>query len=48
MAKEVLLVACSIPQLQGPDRNRGLPVFQHDEAQMAVREITPDMSQIKF
>ena len=46
MAKEVLLVACSIPQLEGPDRNRGL--FQHDETQMAVWETTPDMSQVTF
>lgn len=30
----------------GPDRNRGL--FQHDETQMAVRETTPDMSQVTF
>lgn len=39
-------VACSIPQLWGPDRNCGL--FQHDETQMAVRETTPDMSQVTF
>ena len=38
--------ACSIPLLWGPDRNRGL--FQHDETQMAVRETTPDMSQVTF
>ena len=44
MTKEVFLVACSTPRLWGPDRNRRL--FQHDETQMAVRETTPDMSQV--